>query len=1010
MTISNISEDQMGQSLDHRNANKRAHWQPRTNVSETNRGTHVQSRTHVWNANRERTTKKHLNICTYNPQSISDLNSADLDIMLAELEKMKWDIVGISASQIKESSVEILPSGHYLFNSGNETSRSNGTGFLVHKSLAPFISDYKNVSDRLALLSIQGKETKITFIQAYFPTLQHPDEEIDALYNQIQEILDGIPSRDFVFVMGDFNARVGGLDSTYPNCVGKHTIGSFNTRGERLATFCSANNLYITNTYFKKRRLHTWNHPNGRNKAQIDFILSRNKFCQNVTNASVLNTPSISDHRLLRVEVKTSYTWQKPKSKIKRFDISGLKDNNKHLSFQLELSNRFLPLINAPPANVEELSNSINESLIKTAEKVIPSTKTASPSWLKEDTLRAINNKKVVRQTHGDSSTQYKAAKVKSKKLVKRDKLSQLNENLDEISTLPPDKQFFLAMKKLKTTRRNISWGIKNKNGEILTSREEILERWALFYEELYDDPNTCDPLQTNQELPIPHMNKQEIISAINKLASGKSPGIDQIHSEFLKAGGDAMVNILHILFNRILETGDIPSSFKKALIVVLYKKGDRSECKNYRPISLLSHVYKLFMTIIGNRIIDDLYFCFPESQAAYQPSRGTIEQIFALNQMIEKSIEFNKPLYLIFIDFTKAFDSIKLDKLWLILDRTPLNKNYINLLKAVYDDSQASIKTDLGTSRFVNIKKGVKQGDMLSAILFCVALAAVMLRTEETCQSGFSIGGQILTNLSYADDIALTNECPSKLQLFVNELANNAKEIGLEINLTKTECMSTDKEQTPLNLTIYDKAIKQVTEFIYLGHKLTSSSNHLVALKHRIGLGWAAFQKNSCVLKSKRVPISVKVKVYNIYVLPVVLYGLDCITWTKKLSNCIEVFQNHIMRFILGHKLIDKINISTLRNKTSLPPIFDVVRSRTLKLFGHVKRSSVGFSKLCFEGMIQGKRGRGKPKQRWRNNILTWTNIGDWNTINRLALDRKEWKRISHVGSQSANGGNSDP
>ena len=424
------------------------------------------------------------------------------------------------------------------------------------------------------------------------------------------------------------------------------------------------------------------------------------------------------------------------------------------------------------------------------------------------------------------------------------------------------------------------------------------------------------------------------------------------------------MVNILHILFNLILETGDIPSTFKKALIVVLYKKGDRSECKNYRPISLLSHVYKLFMTIIGNRITEDLYSCFPDSQAAYQPGRGTIEQIFALSQLIEKSIEYNKPLYMVFIDFTKAFDSIKLDKLWSILDKTPLNKNYINLLKSVYDGSQASIKTDLGNSRFVNIRKGVKQGDMLSAILFCVALAAVMLRTEETCNSGFSIGGNILSNLSYADDIALTNDCPHKLQQFVNELAKNAREIGLEINLGKTECMSTDKAQLPLNMTIYGQPIKQVTEFIYLGHKLTSSNDHEAALKHRIGLGWAAFQKNSTLLKSKRVPFSVKAKVYLIYVLPVVLYGLDCLTWTTKLSERVEVFQNHIMRFITGHRLVDRIRISTLREKTSLTSLFDKIKSKTLKLFGHVKRSPVGLSKLCFEGMIEGKRSRGRPKQ----------------------------------------------
>ena len=299
----------MGQPLDHRQVNKGAHWQPRTNVTEANKGPHVQSRTHAWNANREKVNKKHLNICTYNPQSISDL-SQDLDVMLVELESMKWEVVGLSASKIKESCVEVLPSGHFLFNSGNEISRSNGTGFLVNKSVSPFISDYQGISDRLAVLSLQGKDNKIVFIQVYFPTSNHPDKDVDELYDQIQKIIHNISQRDFLFIMGDFNARVGGLHSAYPKCVGKHTIGSSNNRGERLASFCSANNLYITNTFFQNRRLHTWNHPNGRSKGQIDFILSRNKFCQNVTDASVLNTPSISDHRLLRAEVKLGYVWK----------------------------------------------------------------------------------------------------------------------------------------------------------------------------------------------------------------------------------------------------------------------------------------------------------------------------------------------------------------------------------------------------------------------------------------------------------------------------------------------------------------------------------------------------------------------------------------------------------------------------------------------------------------------------------------------------------------------------
>ena len=109
--------------------------------------------------------------------------------------------------------------------------------------------------------------------------------------------------------------------------------------------------------------------------------------------------------------------------------------------------------------------------------------------------------------------------------------------------------------------------------------------------------------------------------------------------------------------------------------------------------------------------------------------------------------------------------------------------------MESPYDGSQASIKTDIGKSRFVDIKKGEKQGDMLSAILFCIALATIVLKTEEVCKSGFYIGSFTLSNLSYADDITLLNEC--SLTKIVNELA----EIGLEINLAKTESMFTDKK-----------------------------------------------------------------------------------------------------------------------------------------------------------------------------------------------------------------------
>ena len=318
--------------------------------------------------------------------------------------------------------------------------------------------------------------------------------------------------------------------------------------------------------------------------------------------------------------------------------------------------------------------------------------------------------------------------------------------------------------------------------------------------------------------------------------------------------------------------------------------------------------------------------------QAAYQPGRGTIEQKFSLTQIIEKSLEFNTPVHLVFIDFTKAFDSIELHKLWDILDRSPINKHYINLLKAVYDGSQAIIRTDIGTSRLVDIKKGVKQGDMLSAVLFCVALASVLFQTETSCHSGFSVGGVIISNLGYADDIALTNSCPMKLQEFINEFSKNAQEIGLQINFSKTVSMSTEKAQSPLHISINGHEIKQVTEFVYLGHKLSALNDQTIAVKHRVGLAWATFGKHASILKSNRIPLHIKTKIYNIYILPILLYGMECIAWTKNLLQIVEVFQNNIMRLMTGHRLIERVSIAMLRDLTCLGPLICKIKSKSLK------------------------------------------------------------------------------
>ena len=147
--------------------------------------------------------------------------------------------------------------------------------------------------------------------------------------------------------------------------------------------------------------------------------------------------------------------------------------------------------------------------------------------------------------------------------MVQKDRLKQVEKQIDAISTLPPRKQYYAALKRLKSKPKDISWEIKNKDGVVDTDKENILARWAEFYEELYLDNPVATNIDDSHEDPIPELLKCEVEKAINELKIGKSPGLDNIYSEYIKAGGEPLMKPLLHLFSQILKTGKIPKQFQ---------------------------------------------------------------------------------------------------------------------------------------------------------------------------------------------------------------------------------------------------------------------------------------------------------------------------------------------------------------------------------------------------------------------------------------------------------------
>jgi len=199
-----------------------------------------------------------------------------------------------------------------------------------------------------------------------------------------------------------------------------------------------------------------------------------------------------------------------------------------------------------------------------------------------------------------------------------------------------------------------------------------------------------------------------------------------------------------------------------------------------------------------------------------------------------------------------------------------------------------------------------------------------------------------------------------------------------------------TDRIPCKINETI----IEEVELFQYLGRVIKNNNDDTKAVEKCISKAWHAYTNNcKTSMKSKK-------KTYESFILPCLLYATETITWRNDLIRKMEVFQNNIMRICTNTRKIERTSIKTLHDQTHLRPIKSIIIERKLKWFGHIKRSSLPVRSIT-EGLVPGKRKRGRPRRRWINDILEWTKLS-LNELNSFTRSRNEWsglvKRVANI------------
>ena len=193
---------------------------------------------------------------------------------------------------------------HCIYYCGQESLRRNGVGIIVNKS--PNCSACINLkNDRMISVRFQGKPFNSTVIQVYAPTSNAEEAEVEQFYEDLQDLLKVTPEKDVLFIIGDWNAKVGSQET--PGVTGKFGLGVKNEAGQMLIEFCQENALVIANTLFQqhKKKLCTWTSPDGRHQNQIDYILCSQRWRSFIQSAKTRPGADCgSDHDLLTAKFR----------------------------------------------------------------------------------------------------------------------------------------------------------------------------------------------------------------------------------------------------------------------------------------------------------------------------------------------------------------------------------------------------------------------------------------------------------------------------------------------------------------------------------------------------------------------------------------------------------------------------------------------------------------------------------------------------------------------------------
>ena len=343
---------------------------------------------------------------TWNVRTLRE--AGKLEELTHEMTRYRWNILGLCEMRWKNIGETSTQEEHNLYYSGRDDKHQQGVGFLIHKNTVNRAMGCRPISSRLITIRLRTTLFNITIIQAYAPTSDYDDDDVEYFYEQLQEVLDQTPKKDILVVQDDWNAKIG--EGAYENWTG--TCGSYcntksNERGLWLLEFASYNDLMLANTFgpHKAPRGATWH------SSSVNIAKTR----------SFPGADIGSDHELVMMTFKLHLKRVKKlgHNRIK-FDLKKLKDPEVAEAFHAMIGEQFaaLTILDADGTDMETLINTFNTAVTNTASEILGTHRPVKKPWVTADLLDLCDKRRELKKKKKDAegTRQYRAVNQEIKK------------------------------------------------------------------------------------------------------------------------------------------------------------------------------------------------------------------------------------------------------------------------------------------------------------------------------------------------------------------------------------------------------------------------------------------------------------------------------------------------------------------------------------------------------------------------------------------------------------------